>query len=97
MGLALAAAMAFGLVGLALRDSPDPVPDAGTAGVRLSFRGGGKAFVTPTETNIHGDALCVMVMWPSRRLAVGGWRLAVGGWRLAVGGWRLAAVPGGCP
>ena len=61
-----------------------------------------KTFVTPTEKNVHGDALCYIVMGPFvlQRLAVGGWRLvAVGGWRLAVGGsWRLAAVvPGGCP
>ena len=44
----------------------------------------GKRFVTPTETNVHGDALCFMVMGPSllRRLAVGGQRLV---------------VPGGCP
>ena len=52
--------------------------------------GGGEGFVTLTETNVHGDALCVMVMGPSllQRLAVGVWWLAVGGWRrLAVGGW----------
>ena len=45
----------------------------------------------PTETNVHGDALCFMVMRPSllQRLAVGG------GWRLAVvGSWRLVAVGG---
>ena len=48
-----------------------------------------KTFATPTEKNVHGDALCFVVMGPSllQRLAVGGWRLvAVGGWRLAVGG-----------
>ena len=41
----------------------------------LSFRGGGgKTFVTPTETNVHGDALCFMVMGTSlyQRLAIGG-------------------------
>ena len=47
--------------------------------------------MTPTEVNVHGDALCFMVMGPSllQRLVVGGWwQLAVGGWwRLAVGGW----------
>ena len=50
--------------------------------------GGGNGCVLPTETNVHGDALCFMVMGPSllQRLAVGGWWLAVGGWRLAVGG-----------
>ena len=47
----------------------------------LSFRATREAFVTPTETNVHGGALCFMV----KRA---GWRLAVGGWRLAVGGWR---------
>ena len=72
-----------------------------TAG--LSVRGvGNKGFVTPTDTNVHGDALCFMVNeWQDTRhrstieqwLAVGGgWRLvAVGGWQSAVGGgWRLA-------
>ena len=73
---------------------------------RAFLKGGGgrKGFVTPTETNVHGDALCFMVIGPSliQRLAVGGWRLATvgGGWCLAVagcwlvvvGGWRLAAV-----
>ena len=78
----------------------------------LSLKGKGKkTFVTSKETNVHGDALCLMVLGPSllQRLAVGGgwWGLAVvGGWRLAavgggwwglavVGGWRLAAVGGG--
>ena len=56
--------------------------------------------------NVHGYALCFMVMGPSRvqrlvgrlwGLVVGGWwHLAVGGsWRLVglvVGGWRLVAV-----
>ena len=57
----------------------------------------------PTETNVHGDALCFMIMGPSllQRLVVGGWwpLAAVRGWRfvvrgrLAVGGWwQLAAV-----
>ena len=27
--------------------------------------GGGDAFVTPTETNVHGDALCLMATGPS--------------------------------
>ena len=74
-------------------------------------RGVGGAFLTPTETNGHGDALCFMVKAWARhkttetvlnnggRLAVaGGWYLAVGGgWRVAVGGWRLAVggPPGG--
>ena len=84
-----------------------PRPDSPA---ELSLRGNPrKGFGPPTETNVHGDALCFNVMGPSllQRLAVGGWRLAVGGgwrlvavggwWRLAaVGGWRLA-VPGGCP
>ena len=56
-----------------------------------------KGFVTPTKTNVHGDALCFMVIlfFKGWRLAVGGWWLVavVGGWWLAVGGWRrLAAV-----
>ena len=57
----------------------------------------------PTETNVHGDAVCFMVMGPCllQSLAVSGRRLvAVGVLRLvrlaAVGGWRLVA-PGGCP
>ena len=71
-----------------------------------------KGFVTPTETTVHGDALCFMgKTWARHKtteivlnieqwLAVGGgWRLAVGcGWRLAVGGWcSLGAVLKGCP
>ena len=60
----------------------------------------GLSFVAPTETNIPGDALCLMVTAPSllQRLAVGGWRLVAvcSGWQLAVGSWRLA-VHGGCP
>ena len=40
--------------------------------------GSGKSWgitVTPTETSVHGDALCFMVMGPSllQKLAVGGW------------------------
>ena len=50
--------------------------------------------------NVHGDALCFLVMGPSllQRLAVDGWWrfAAVGGWRLAaICGWRLVAVGGG--
>ena len=80
----------------------------GRGGAGLPLRGGKeKTFVTPTERNVHGDALCCLVMGLSllERLAVGGWRLVVvsgwqlvvvgGGWQLAVGGgWRLA-VGGG--
>ena len=86
------------------------------AGVHCT-RGGGlsqgkkgpKGFVTPTETNVHGDALCfVAKAWARhtateaqlnnrwRLVAVGGcWRLAVGGsWRfVVVGGWWGWAVP----
>ena len=56
-----------------------------------------KGLETPTATNVHGDALCFMVMGPFvlQRSTVGGWRrLVVCGWRLvAVGGWRsLGAV-----
>ena len=53
---------------------------------------GGAVSVTPTETNVHGDALCFMVKtWARQKtteaLLNNGWRLAaVGGWRLAGGG-----------
>ena len=78
----------------------------------LSLRGKKKErkrFVTPTETNVHGDALCFMVKtWATHkttetvlntgwRLAVGRWwRLAADGdWQLVVGGgWRRLAVGG---
>ena len=48
----------------------------------------------PTETNVHGDALCFMGMGHSllQRLAVGGWRMAVRGG--CSGWWRLVAVGG---
>ena len=91
----------------------DHIVDSFSIGERLAKgdqgcpqEGGKKTLVKPTETNVHGDALCFMVMGPSllQRLAVGGWRLvgiggwllmAVGRWQLvAVGGWRLV-VPGG--
>ena len=52
-----------------------------------------KEFVMPTETNVHGEALCFMVnTWAIHKttealLPNNCWRLAaVGGWRLAVGG-----------
>ena len=60
-----------------------------------------KGFPTPTETNLHGDALCFMVeTWTRQKttealvlVVGGGWRLAVGGWwRLGVGVWWLVAV-----
>ena len=45
-----------------------------------------EGFGTPTETNVHRDALCFMVMGPSLLLYFKGWPLvAVGGWRLVVG------------
>ena len=53
---------------------------------RAVLGGGGGGFVTPTETNAHGNALCFLVMGRSvlQRLAVGGWRLVVGGpWGLS--------------
>ena len=62
---------------------------------------GKNPFITPTETNVHEDALCIMVKGPSPlqklRLAVGGgWWSAGGWWRLAAfGSWRLVAVGGG--
>ena len=61
-----------------------------------------KAFVTPPETNVHGDALCFMVktwarykttetvlnnVW--RLVVVGGWWLVVGGWRRLVARYRI--------
>ena len=59
---------------------------------------GGKTFVTPTETNVHGDALCLMVMGPCllQRLVAGSWRLVVVGswWLMAFGGWWWLAVGG---
>ena len=74
--------------------------EEGRAVLKGGEGGGGEGFVTPTETNVHGDALCFIVKtWArhkttetgvnnGRRLAaLGGWRLAVGGgWQLAVGG-----------
>ena len=70
------------------------------------LKGGGGGFLTPTETNIHRDALYFLVMGPSllQKLAGGWWLVTVGGWRLVAGGWwglvgggwRLE-VPGGCP
>ena len=61
-------------------------------------------FVTPTETNVHGDALRFMgKTWARHKTTEtvlnNGWPLAaVGGWRrLAVGGWwSLGAVLLGC-
>ena len=50
--------------------------------------------VPPTETNVHGDALCLMVKTGAghKTTAV----LLNNGWRLmAVGGWRFVAVSGG--
>ena len=49
----------------------------------LSLKGKRKGFVTPTETNLHGDALCAMVKTLTRHktteaLLNNGWRLAVG-------------------
>ena len=58
-----------------------------------------EGFVPPTETNVHRDALCSVVMGRPllQRLVVGGWwRLVVGGWwQLAVGRYWLVAA-GGC-
>ena len=60
-----------------------------------------KGVVTPTETNVHGDALCLVVKtWARHKTTEGvlsnGWRLAaVGGWwQLVIGGWRRLAVGG---
>ena len=55
-----------------------------------------KGFVTPTETDVHGDALCFMVKTWARHKTTEtalnkGWRLAAVG-----GGWQLV-VSGGCP
>ena len=67
----------------------DPCADLG-----LPLRGKKeKGFVTPTETNVHGDALCFMGKTWARHKTTEAvlnnvWRFAaVGGcWRLAVGG-----------
>ena len=81
-------------------DPRAPPPTSVTAiPPRLSLGGGGGeegGLVTPTETNVHRDALCFMAKTWARHKTTetvlnNGWRLAVGGWRLvAVGGWRLA-------
>ena len=90
------------------RDAPRlRVPCSSTVATCRALSLGGKGgFVTPTENNVHGDALCFMVKtWATHKttetalnngwwLAVGGsWRSAVGvGWRWVVGGgWRLEA------
>ena len=66
--------------------------------------GGGGQSATPTETNVHGDALCFMVKTWARHKTTeeslnNGWRLAVvGGWGLgvvAVGGWWRLVASGG--
>ena len=53
-------------------------------------KGGGGAKVTPTETNVHGDALCFMVRaWArhkTREINIQQWWAVGGGWRLAVRG-----------
>ena len=83
----------------------------GKGGGRGVLKNKKKAIVTPTETNIHRDALCFMVKtWARhnttetvlnndgdrRRLAGGGWRLvAVGWWQLAIGGGGRRLVVGG--
>ena len=70
-----------------------------------------EGFVTPTETNLHGDALCFVVkIWARHKtteaslnngcdwwlVAVdGGWLAVAGGWRLAVGGWWRLVLGGG--
>ena len=67
-------------------------PPPGRQGCPSGGRKKGRGFVLPTETNVHGDALCFVVMGPSvvQRLAVGGWqrlRLVVGGpWGLSLKG-----------
>ena len=59
-----------------------------------------KRVVTPTETNVHGEALCFMVKTWARHMTTetllnNGWQLEVGGgWRLTVGGWRLVVAGG---
>ena len=73
-----------------------PLSSVAVAG--LSFKGKKnerKGFVMPTETNLHGNALCFTVnTWArpktTETVLSNGWR------RLAVGGWRLVVL-GGCP
>ena len=62
----------------------------------VAFRAKQRGFVTPTETNVHGDALRFMgKTWARHKTTEtvlnNGWRLAAVG-----GGWRLV-VPGGDP
>ena len=65
---------------------------------RAVLKGGGgrrKWFITPTETNVHADALCFMAeAWARHKTTEpalnNGWRLVAVG-----GGWWLVAVGGG--
>ena len=75
-------------------EHPPPFPFSSRA-VLMDKRKRG--FVTPTERNVHGDALWLMVKawawaWAGHKTTEtvlnNGWRLAVGGW------WRLAGVDG---
>ena len=81
--------------------TPSPNPrEGGVPGLSLRRK---KTFVTLTETNVHGDALCFMVKtWTHTTtealLNNGWWLAAVGGWwRLAVDGWQLVVVGGWWP
>ena len=61
----------------------------------------GTGFVTPMQTNVHGDAHCLMAeRWTIHKTTEtalnNGWRLVAVWRRLAVGGWRLAVLRG-CP
>ena len=71
---------------------------------RAVLKRGGRGFGTPTETNVHGEALCFMgKTWERHKtteivLNIEQWLAAVGGWRwrlVLVGGWRLAVGVGG--
>ena len=64
-----------------------------TLGTRAVLKGGQRGLATPTETNVHRDALCFMAKTRARHktteaLLNNGWRLVVGG-----GWWSLGAVP----
>ena len=63
--------------------------------VGLSLRGGERGFVAPTESNIHGHALCFVVKTWARHNTTEA--LLNNGWRLVAvrSGWRLAVCPSG--
>ena len=66
-------------------------PSHRCTGLSLTKNKKRKRFITPTETNVHGDALCFMAKTHDHRNGIEQWLAVGGGWRLAVGGpWRLS-------